>query len=362
MRTRARFDAPTVLTASLVSLLAASLMGCGGQPAPPPAETPAAMPTFAVDAKWPSLPADWKWGEALGVAVDPQQHLWLTTGGRVGEFDQNGAFIQSWDARGPNQEWTVIHGLFVDARGNVWVGARDEHQILKYSRDGKLLLTIGRRGQTGGSNSDALLGRPSEMYVTPDTNEVFVADGYTNRRVIVFDGDTGRYLRHWGAYGKPPEDVPRTPRADDDTTTPPFFTVVHGITGSTDGLIYVGDRQNNRVQVFKRDGTFVRERTIRPGSGAAFALSLSPEPDQRYIYVADGMAHKVWVVRRGDLEVLGAIGSEGLAPGQFGVPHNLATDGQGNLYVTEAITAAPVGAPPAVTGRAQKFVLGSNAR
>jgi DNA-binding beta-propeller fold protein YncE len=306
------------------------------------------VPAFQVDPKWPALPADWTWGEALGVAVDVDHHVWLTTNGRVGEFDADGKFLRSWDARGEKQEWSVIHGIFIDARGFVWLGARDEHQILKYTREGRLLLVIGRRGETGGSNSQHLLGRPSEMYVTPETNEVFVADGYVNRRVIVYDGDTGRYLRHWGAYGKPPQDVPRTRRADDDLSAPEQFSVVHGITGSRDGLIYVGDRQNNRIQVFKRDGTFVRERTIRPGSGAAFAVALSSDADQRYVYVADGTDHKVWVLGRHELDVLGAIGSEGHAPGQFGIPHNLATDAQGNLYVTEAIP-----------GRAQKFILKS---
>jgi DNA-binding beta-propeller fold protein YncE len=320
--------------------------GCGEPPERTVDTASDEMPNLRVDASWPRLPGDWTWGEALGVAIDENQHAWLTTNGRVGEFDREGKFLRSWDARGATQEWSVIHGIFIDARGFVWLGARDEHQILKYTRDGRLVLTIGRRGETGGSNVEHLLGRPSEMYVTPDTNEVFVADGYVNRRVVVYDADTGRYLRHWGAYGKPPEDVPRTRRADDDASAPPQFSVVHGITGSRDGLIYVGDRQNNRLQVFTRDGTYVRERVIRPGSGAAFAVAISPDADQRFLYVADGTAHKLWVLRRNDLHVLGAIGSEGNAPGQFGIPHNVATDAQGNLYVTEAIP-----------GRAQKFVL-----
>ena len=325
-------------------LMLSWVLGCGGGSATGSTPFIDEIPVFEVDPQWPQLPADWKWGEALGVAVDHEQHLWLTTNGRVGEFDRDGKFLRSWDGRGAQHEWSVIHGIFIDARGFVWLGARDEHQILKYTRDGQLVLTIGRRAETGGSNVAHLLGRPSEMYVTPDTNEVFVADGYVNRRVVVYDADTGRYLRHWGAYGKPPEDVPRTKRADDDVSAPPHFSVVHGITGSRDGLIYVGDRQNNRIQVFKRDGTYLREQVIRPGSGAAFAVALSPDPDQRFLYVADGTEHKVWILRRHDLHVVGAIGSEGNAPGQFGIPHNVATDAQGNLYVTEAIP-----------GRAQKF-------
>ena len=335
-----------VLSATFVTLVVIGSVACGEWRGGDGDTSNVEIPNFEVDPAWPRLPDDWTWGEALGVAIDENQHAWLTTNGRVGEFDRAGKFLRSWDARGPNREWSVIHGIFIDARGFVWLGARDEHQILKYTRDGQLVLTIGRRAETGGSNVEQLLGRPSEMYVTPDTNEVFVADGYVNRRVVVYDADTGRYLRHWGAYGKPPEDVPRTRRADDDASAPPHFSVVHGITGSRDGLIYVGDRQNNRIQVFSRDGTFVREQIIRPGSGAAFAVALSPDPHQRFLYVADGTDHKIWVLRRNDLHVLGTIGSEGTAPGQFGIPHNVATDAQGNVYVTEAIP-----------GRAQKFIV-----
>lgn len=335
-----------------LTLLAGLLIGagCEQRAGADAAAAAVALPVFEVDARWPALPPDWVWGEALGVAVDEDQHVWLTTNGRVGEFDPSGRFLRSWDARGANQQWSVIHGIFVDAHGFVWLGARDEHQILKYTRDGRLVLTIGRRGQTGGSNVEDLLGRPSEVFVTPDSNEVFVADGYVNRRVVVYDGDSGRYLRHWGAYGKRPQDVPRAPRGDDDASAPPHFAVVHGITGSRDGLIYVGDRQNNRIQVFTRGGVFVREQIIRPGSGAAFAVALSPDPGQRFLFVADGTHHKIWVLQRDDLRVVGAIGSEGNAPGQFGIPHNVATDARGNLYVTEAIP-----------GRAQKFVLKSAA-
>jgi DNA-binding beta-propeller fold protein YncE len=330
-------------------LALACLNACSAPPAADVTAPTTEMPVFEVDPRWPSVPPDWTWDEVIGIAVDANNHVWLTTEGRVGEFDQHGKLVRAWSAQGANREWSVIHGLFVDAREFVWAGARDEHQILKFTREGQLILTIGRRGETGGSNVEQLLGRPSEMYVTPDTNEVFVADGYVNRRVVVFDGENGRYLRHWGAYGRKPEDVPRARRSDDDVSTPPYFSVVHGITGSRDGLIYVGDRTNNRIQVFRRDGTYLQERTIRPGSGAAFAVALSPDADQQFVYVADGTHHKVWVLRRADLHVLGSIGTEGTAPGQFGIPHNVATDTHGNLYVTEAIPGL----------RAQKFVLKS---
>jgi DNA-binding beta-propeller fold protein YncE len=323
-----------------------------GSCASPPEETStlsihAGVPAFEVDPSWPALPAGWTWGEVLGVSADANDHVWLTTLGRVAEFDAHGAFVQEWSARGESGQWSVIHGLFIDHNGYVWTGARDEHQILKFTRDGKLVLTIGRLSATGGSNDPALLGRPSEIYVSPDSNEVFVADGYTNRRVVVFDAATGLYLRHWGAYGKRPEDIGRVRRADDDATAAPQFTVVHGITGSRDGLIYVGDRQNNRIQVFDRSGKYVAERIIRPGSGAAFSVVLSHDPQQQFVFVADGTEHKVWILRRADLAVVGQLGSEGSGPGQLGITHNLATDSRGHLYVAEAVPGL----------RAQKFTF-----
>jgi hypothetical protein len=305
------------------------------------------VPAFEPDPTWPKLPADWTWGEVLGVSADARDHVWLTTLGRVAEFDPSGAFVQQWSARGESNQWTVIHGLFLDHKGYVWTGARDEHQILKFTRDGKLVLTIGRMGATGGSSDAELLGRPSEIYVSPETNELFVADGYTNRRVVVYDAETGRYLRHWGAYGKRPEDVARVRRSDDDASAPPHFSVVHGITGSRDGLIYVGDRQNNRIQVFDRSGKYVAERIIRPGSGAAFSVALSHDPQQQFVFVADGTEHKVWILRRSDLAVVGALGGEGSAPGQLGITHNLTTDSRGHLYVAEAVPGL----------RAQKFTF-----
>jgi DNA-binding beta-propeller fold protein YncE len=325
-------------------------VGCAREGTPAAGSSPGEddrVPVFAVDPRWPVVPADWQWDEVIGIAADGQDSIWLTTMARVAEFKPDGTLVQSWPAGGAGTNWTVIHGLFVDHANHVWVGARDEHQVLKFTRDGKFLMAIGRLGEAGDSNDPALLGRPAEMYVDPTTNELFVADGYSNRRVVVFEAATGQYLRHWGAYGRPPIDVPRERRADTDESTPPQFSVVHGITGSRDGLIYVADRQNNRIQVFDRQGNYQRERTLRPGSGAAFSVALSRDPAQRFVYVADGTAHKVWVLRRSDLAILGAFGREGSDPGELGITHNVTVDSNGHVYVAEAIPGR----------RAQKFVF-----
>lgn len=313
-----------------------------------PAEAgPASVPRFVADPSWPALPPDWEWGQVLGINVDGRGHTWLTTRGQVAEFDSAGTFVQGWSARGPEDQWTVIHGLFVDHHDFVWTNAREQHQILKFTRDGQLVLTIGRLDETGGSQQTELLGRPSDMWVAPDTNELFVVDGYTNRRVVVFDAATGRYLRHWGAYGRVPDDEARARPSEEDATPAPQFHTVHGITGSRDGRIYVADRTNSRIQVFERDGRYVAERVIRPGTGAAFSVALSADPDQAFVYVADGTEHKIWILRRHDLEVVGSLAREGRGVGELGRPHNLATDAHGHLYVAEA--------DPGM--RAQKFTV-----
>jgi sugar lactone lactonase YvrE len=311
------------------------------------------MPTFEVDTAWPQLPGSWVMASGLGLYADAQDHVWVSHRAElvtdealaavaeppgipaplVMELDPQGTVVQSWGPHDQAAEWpTVLHGLFVDHNGFVWSNARDQHQIMKFTRDGERVLTLGIMGETRGSNDTETLGRPSDVYVAPETNELFVVDGYTNRRVIVFDAETGAYLRHWGAYGEPPDD--EAARAEGDVSPSRHFATAHGITGSSDGLIYVADRSNSRVQVFRRSGEYVTERILRPGSGGAFSVRLSP--DERFLYAADGTEHKIWILRRDGLEVLGSFGSEGAGPGQFQRPHNLAVDSEGNLYVGEA--------------------------
>lgn len=330
------------------------LGACGG------AEEPAAqvqlMPVFEPDRSWPDLPSDWVVSSGLGLFVDASDHVWVShraeliepehleaagPGARpapvIMELDRDGRPVEGWGHPGEEGDLPpVLHGFFVDHSGFVWTTARDQEQIMKFSRDGELVLTIGEENQTGGSNDPRLFGRPADVWVDPATNELFVVDGYTNRRVIVLDGETGEYLRHWGAYGAPPnDDVRRGPPASMDDL-PEQFNLVHGIPGSDDGLIYVADRSNSRVQVFTKAGEFLQERLLRPGAGGAFGVAFSADPAQEFLYVADGTEHKIWILRRADLEVLGSVGSEGAGPGQMQRPHNLSVDAQGNLYVAEA--------------------------
>jgi sugar lactone lactonase YvrE len=335
------------------------------------------VPSFKVDPSWPQeMPNKWILGAVTGVFVDAKQHVWVThlpetltpeetaveqkppigtccvAAPPVLEFDAQGKLVQGWGqgSMDDTSNWPRNpHGIFVDHNDFVWVGTYMHHRVMKFTRDGKLLLTIGQYDKNGGSNDTTLLGGPAGIWVDPKTNEVYIADGYKNRRVIVFDGATGKYLRHWGAYGAKPDDTEKfDPKTMVDGALPKQFSTVHGITGSKDGKIYVADRRGNRVQVFDHQGKFLAEKVVAPAtlaSGSAFVPVLSP--DEQWLYLADGTNHKVWILRRSDLEIVGAFGRGGRQVGQMLRPHGMSIDAQGNLYIGEASTGR----------RVQKFTL-----
>lgn len=335
-------------------------------------------PNYRVDPFWPKpLPNDWILGEVAGVAVDSRDHIWITqrpgslTPDELGaaqdpplsiccqsappvmEFDAEGNYVQGWGGAGEGYEWPVNeHGIFVDDKDNVWIGGNgpDDHQVLKFSRDGTFLLQIGQAGKNEGSNHTEYLGRPADIYVDSQDNEVWVADGYLNKRVIVFDADTGAYKRHWGAYGEKPDDADPGAYDPDAPVAKQFRSPVHGVVISNDGLVYVADRVNNRIQVFQKDGTYVKEVFINKrtlGAGSTWDLDLSPDAQQVYLYNADGTNQQVWMLMRDELTILGAFGRRGRMSGQFHWVHNVAVDSQGNIYTGEVNQGR----------RTQKFVL-----
>jgi DNA-binding beta-propeller fold protein YncE len=331
-----------------------------------PADVP---PNFTVDPSWPrALPNNWIFGQVAGVAVDKRDHIWIihrpsslqprqvlassnppqtlccVAAPPVLVFDQAGNLVRSWGGPGQGYEWPQSeHGIYVDGEDNVWLagnGPRD-HQILKFSLDGQFRMQIGRAGASQGSNDTANLNRPADTEVDLAARELFVADGYGNRRVVVFDMDTGAYKRHWGAYGERPHDnaIPAY-----DPAQPPsrsFATPVHCVRLTRDGLLYVCDRVNNRVQVFRRDGTFVQEFFVARETrlnGAVADLFPSHDAEQRFLYTVDNTNSVARVLRRRDGEVLSTFGRMGRYAGQFMVPHNVAVDSIGNMYVTEVDT------------------------
>ena len=332
-------------------------------------------PMYEVDPFWPKpLPNNWLLGAVGGMAVDAQDHVWIiqrpgslepgellaiqdppgaeccAPAPPVLEFDAEGNFIQGWGGPGEGYEWPATeHGIFVDYMDNVWIAGNGDgdHQVLKFSRDGTFLLQIGKAGTNEGSNSTQFLGKPADTEVDPEANEVYIADGYLNKRVIVFDADTGEYRRHWGAYGNEPDDTPPGDYDPDAPTAQQFRNPVHCIRIPDDGLVYVCDRLNNRIQVFQKDGTFVKEGFIAKqtlGAGAVWDLDLST--DQVFLYNADGTNQKIWMLTKDDLQIVGSFGRHGRYAGQFHAVHNLVTDSQGNIYTGEVGTGR----------RAQKFV------
>jgi hypothetical protein len=322
-------------------------------------------PMFEVDPLWPKpLPNHWLLGMTIGVHVDDQDHVWiihrssatlhnnekaLETG--VGEccrgappvlvFDQAGNLVRAWGGPGEGYEWPGSnHGIFVDHKGNVWIGGngpKDAH-ILKFTKDGKFLQQFGGLGKNAGSNSLEHFGRVAKIWVDPKANEAYVADGYLNKRVAVLDADTGKMKRYWGAYGNKPDD---TPLPKYDPAAPPsqqFRNPVHCSDLSHDGLLYVCDRQHDRLQVFKPDGTFVREAFYAKntlGSGSTWDIAFSKDPQQRFIFIADGTNEVVRIVLRETLEEITNFGDGGRQPGQFYGVHSIATDSKGNVYTTE---------------------------
>ena len=334
-------------------------------------------PQFQVDPLWPKpLPNLWVMGSVIGVSVDSRDQIWMihrpsslsdnekaaaldppwaaccVPAPPILVFDQEGNLVDSWGGPGAGYQWPQSeHGLYVDYKDNVWIGGngRNDHQIVKFTQDGQFLLQIGRSGMSTGSNDTENLKQPTTMAVDPVANEVYVADGYGNRRVIVFDADTGEYKRHWGAYGNRPDDADpynasgATVGADYDPDQPPsrqFSRAVHGVTISEDRLVYVADRVNNRVQVFEPDGTFVKEGFVDKrtrGFGSVFELAFSKDSDQRFLYNPNGMNQSVDILLRDSLEVVARFGQGGRYPGQFFSVHSIAVDSRGNIYTGETL-------------------------
>jgi DNA-binding beta-propeller fold protein YncE len=260
------------------------------------------------------------------------------------EFDPEGNLVRYWGGAGAGYEWPASeHGIYVDNNDFVWIGGNGEKdsQILKFTLAGKFVLQIGKAGQGKGSNDTSNLGKPAGIQIDEAAREVYVADGYGNRRVIVFDSETGAYKRHWGAYGKTPSDTPMPAYNPANPPSQQFGSPVHCVRFSKDNLVYVCDRINNRYQVFRKDGTFVSESFFEKDTllnGSVSDLVLSTDPGQMYIFMVDGVNSELRIVDRKSAKTLARIGRPGRMAGQFHVVHNIAVDSRGNLYTTEVNT------------------------
>jgi DNA-binding beta-propeller fold protein YncE len=234
--------------------------------------------------------------------------------------------------------------LNIDNKGNIWIGGnggQDGH-VLKFTLDGKFVMQVGKKGVTRNSMAQDHFFMVAKTFFHAPTNEVFVADGYGNRRVAVVDADTGKMKRFWGAYGRPPNDeaaLAQMKAGYDPTATYQHFRgPVHCADASNDGMVYVCDRTSNRIQVFKIDGTFVKEAYTQRdsrGDGSVWDVAFSRDAQQRFLYVADGRNQKIRIFDRVNMIELTSFGKGGHYPGEWYSLHNVATDSKGNLYTVE---------------------------
>jgi hypothetical protein len=352
--------------------LAVSLLGLGAgqavlQDKAAAARVAVQVPIFEVDPLWPKpLPNNWLLGWTIGAWVDDQDYVWIIHRGASGlhvnekgaeldppiadccrtappilVFDQGGNLVKFWGGPGPGYEWPESnHGVHVDYKGNVWIGGNGQKdaQVLKFTRDGRFLMQVGAYGKNGGSNDPENFGRAAKIWVDPQTNEAYIADGYLNKRVAVIDADTGKMKRLWGAYGNKPDDTNLGPYDPKAPLAQQFRNPVHCVERTNDGLVYVCDRANDRIQVFRPDGTFVKEAIYAKdtrGAGSVWDVTFSKDPEQRYMFLADGQNEKVRIIWRETLEELTNFGNGGRQPGQFYGVHSIASDSKGNLYTTE---------------------------
>ena len=348
------------------------------------------------------LPHRWILGSSTGVAVDAGDHVFLVhltdsfnrrteiglatdppTGEccapapNVLELDPAGHLVHAWGGAGQGYTWPeMAAGLAVDDSGNVWIGGSggEDSQILKFSHDGRFIAQFGTpaappaevaastgdtayqgvspargavRAPAGArarrpalppnSNSLESFGGPAGFSFDTRANEAYVADGYRNHRVAVIDMTTGAIKRTWGAYGQRPVDADSV-RYDPNAPPAKQFSTVRCAKLSRDALVYVCDARNDRIQVFRRDGSFVAEARVAPqtlGAGSVWDIAFSRDPAQRYLYVADGMNMKVHVLDRRSLRELTSFGDGGRQPGEFYAVHSVATDSRGDLYTVE---------------------------
>lgn len=378
---------------TFMGVVAAIAVSCGSPPEPPdvaadpvasPETTRTGPPMFEADASWPKpLPNNWALGDVWGVAVDSQDNPWIAHANSeriqalleaegkelappIIQFDPEGNVLQAWGGPGEGYEWmedtfAAEHGMFIDHEDNVWViggGTRaDGGVVLKFTPSGEFLLQIGESGKTNGSLDERLLGGPTTAAVHPDTNEVFIADGYTNQRLIVFDAVTGEFKRLWGAYGNPPDDGPAEALAPDGPG-PERWDPTHCVRVAHDGLVYVCDRGHNRVHIFETDGTFVEELWVEratpapwqfdlennrylprdepgPGVGSASMVAFSPDPEQQYLYVGSATSYrKIYIVDRQTSQIVGDVDTRG-------GNHEMDVDSQGNIYTVDGYSRWP---------------------
>jgi DNA-binding beta-propeller fold protein YncE len=338
-------------------------------------------PVFTVDPAWPSIPNNWILGEVTSIATDSRDHIWVLHRPRsipaekraqaappVLEFDGTGRLLASWGGDAPGYDWPEReHGIFVDAKDFVWISGNGgwprpttpgtgDDMILKFTMAGKLVMQIGHRGQSKGNTDTDNVHQPADTFIDARASELYVADGYGDQRIVVFDTNTGKFKRMWGAFGNAPtpemKPNPPVPQPQEPGTEgPQQFGLPHAVKVSNDGTVYVADRINNRIQLFTTAGKYLRTvRVTNPDAAVVpvpAGFSFSADKPQQYLYVVDSGPMRVVIFERKTMSQIGVIGMRGAGPGEFNIVHHMAADSKGNLYTAEIVT----------NRRAQRFVL-----
>jgi len=325
-----------------------------------PAQTTVAAPQFKYDPSWPKpLPEGWVLGSVGSVCVDARDHVFVLTRGQpapkernlatpappVIEFDTDGNVVNSWGDR--DVMATTAHGCFIDKEGNFWTAGNNDGMVQKYTRDGrKMLLQIGTKGVMDSADGTATgrglnasrtsLFKPSQVAVDPNNGDVYVSDGYGNKRVVVFDRE-GHYLRQWGRQA--------TQAETDAGVGGVFLGPVHCVHIGNDGLVYVCDRLGDRVEVFDKMGNFKRNIIVKTKTahrtnsenavGTAGSIGFSPDPGQKFMYVANGSDNVVHILDRTAGEVLSKFGRPGNQSGDLTDPHSIAVNSKGDIIIGE---------------------------
>jgi hypothetical protein len=360
---RSRSSKLSVLAVALIGLLAT-----GAAAQSPVGRAPdVSAPAFAYDTNWMKVPQQWVLGDISAVAVDAADHVWLLHRPRslapeqransappVMEFDREGLFLRGWGGEGAGYDWPANeHSLFVDALNRVWISGNSRAEgsgddaILAFTADGQFIRQIGNENASQGDRDTANVKAVADLYIDTDRHEVYAADGYGNRRIIVFDSETGAFKRMWGAYGAaPPATGPAGPALSITAPVPvdaegegaAEFGTVHGVEVSRDGLVYVSDRLSQRVQIFDRDGGYKGQVLVDrdlPSPQTASGLALSSDWEQRWLFVIDFGNSRIVAFDRKTLVQVATYGGPGRAAGEFLAPHLMAIDSHGVLYVAE---------------------------
>jgi sugar lactone lactonase YvrE len=323
------------------------------------------VPRFLVDPYWPKpLPDRWVTGSVGGICVDNNDHVFGVNRAdltameeKVGkqpapvviEYDADGAVVNAWgDSKLMPKS---IHGCFVDKENNIWIGGNSDGVVQKWTHDGKtMLLQIGRKGvcdssdekcgEPGANKSPVLLNEPADIAVDAAYGDVYIADGYGNHRVVVFDAQ-GKFVRQWGDAG-----------ADRGLFALMGGGHPHCAVFDKDGLLYVCDRGNDRIEVFDKTGALKKQISVKLGTayspapdgspgrqaiGSALDVAFSAEPEQKYMYVVDAGNEALWILDHRTGQILGGFGGAGHGAGEFTLLHMIAVDSHGNLYTSETI-------------------------